>query len=255
MSNTWTCPFCHQPQPLTNPMYYRSAHELDVVSSFGTVGYVIEATSCANQACREVELTIRFGSGEWKNLIGRPNQFVLEDGAERYKLRPQSSAKPLPAYIPTGLQEDYKEACAIRDLSPKASATLSRRCLQGMIRNFCGIQEPTLFQEINALKNAVDNGNAPKGVDPESMDAIDHVRGIGNIGAHMEKDIDVIIGVDAGEADALIQLLEMLFDDWYVARNKREARLAKVQQIGEAKADEKKQAKGKPVDSNKKPAA
>ena len=46
----------------------------------------------------------------------------------------------LPDYIPEAIRKDYMEACAIIDSSPKASATLSRRCLQGMIRDFWGVQ-------------------------------------------------------------------------------------------------------------------
>lgn len=51
-------------------------------------------------------------------------------------IRPVSSAKQFPDYIPQAIKQDYEEACAIVYLSPKASATLSRRCLQGMIRDF-----------------------------------------------------------------------------------------------------------------------
>ena len=52
---------------------------------------------------------------------------------------PESDAKPQPEFIPEAIRQDYREACRIRDLSPKASATLARRCLQGMIRDFCAI--------------------------------------------------------------------------------------------------------------------
>lgn len=51
-------------------------------------------------------------------------------------IRPQSLFKHFPEYIPQTIRQDYEEACAIITLSPKASATLSRRCLQGMIRDF-----------------------------------------------------------------------------------------------------------------------
>ena len=83
-------------------------------------------------------------------------------------------------------------------------------------------------------------GTAPSGVTAESVDAIDHVREIGNIGAHMEKDINLIIDVDPGEAEALIALIELLFDEWYVARHNRQERLGQLKLI----ADEKKALKG-----------
>jgi hypothetical protein len=70
---------------------------------------------------------------------------------------------------------------------------------------------------------------------PESVTAIDHVRSIGNVDAHMEKDIDLIIDVDAGEAQALIELIELLFKEWYTARHNREQGLAHLAAIAAAK--------------------
>ena len=109
-----------------------------------------------------------------------------------------------------------------------------------MIRDFCGIQKGTLNDEIRELKKLVDEDKAPKGVSDNSVEAIDAVRKIGNIGAHMEKDINLIIDVDPDEAQTLIELIETLFEDWYVARDTREKRFAKLSAIAEAKADQKK---------------
>jgi hypothetical protein len=104
-----------------------------------------------------------------------------------------------------------------------------------MIRNFCGISKKRLVDEIDELRRRVSDGKAPPGVQPDTLEAIDHVRGIGNIGAHMEADINVIVDVDPDESQILIELVELLFDDWYVARNDRAAHLAKLQQIADAK--------------------
>ena len=93
------------------------------------------------------------------------------------------------------MRDDYVQACRIRDLSPKASATLARRCLQGMIRDFAKITKKRLVDEIDALRELATAGNAPAGVTLESVEAIDHVRSIGNIGAHMEADVDKIIDI------------------------------------------------------------
>ena len=88
------------------------------------------------------------------------------------------------------------------------------------------------------MRERVDSGNAPKGVTHESVDAIDHVRSIGNIGAHMQKDVDLIIDIDPGEAQALIELIEMLFVEWYVAQKQRQDRFARVASIGAQKKNQ-----------------
>jgi len=107
-----------------------------------------------------------------------------------------------------------------------------------MIRNFCGISRSTLAQEIAELKKAVDTGTAPRQVSDESVEAIDSVRSIGNIGAHFERDIDLIIEVDDGEALRLVSLIELLFEEWYVARFDRVRRLGEVRETGLAKTAE-----------------
>jgi len=108
-----------------------------------------------------------------------------------------------------------------------------------MIRNFCQINKGTLFEEISELRKRVDAGETPKGVDAETMDAIDAVRKVGNIGAHMKANINEIVDVDANEAQALIELIEMLFTDWYVARQQRLDRLNRVTRIADGKSENK----------------
>lgn len=142
------------------------------------------------------------------------------------RILPEGISRRYPDYIPQQLRGDYEEACKIVDLSPKASATLARRCLQGIIRDFQGIKRDSLFEEVNALKGTIE---------PALWDAIDAVRGIGNIGAHMEKDVNVIVDIDPDEARQLIGLIEMLFDEWYVQREERAKRLQAIKALGDQK--------------------
>ena len=115
---------------------------------------------------------------------------------------------------------------------PKASATLSRRCLQGMIRNYWGVSVPSkkLAHEIQAIREKVTL---------EVWQAIDGVRKIGNIGAHMEADVDVIVDVEPEEAGRLIRLIEMLLAEWYVARETRRRALEDVVAVAAKKDAEK----------------
>lgn len=147
-------------------------------------------------------------------------------------IRPISMAKQFPNYIPQAIRDDYEEACAIVSLSPKASATLSRRCLQGMIRDFHGIDDNNLAKAIGKLEGLIP---APQ------WKVIDGVRRIGNIGAHMEKDINLIVDIDPSEADKLIKLIEHLLEQWYINRYEQEQLYADIIGIDESKqADRKK---------------
>ena len=68
-----------------------------------------------------------------------------------------------------------------------------------MIRDCWGVSKKRLFDEIEAIKDKLDD---------LAWNAIDGVRKIGNIGAHMEAEINVIVDVDPDEAKLLIGLIE-----------------------------------------------
>lgn len=242
--DNWKCPYCGLGQVISDDRLHqawRTQWAAGWKDKRGRPGVFVRSIVCANDACRELTLIATLGTAK-----GGDDDEVMSP-FRSWKLLPPSSAKPQPDCIPKPIRDDYEEACAIRDLSPKASATLTRRCLQGMIRDFCGIAKNRLIDEIGELRKRVQEGNAPTGVTSDSVEAIDHVRGIGNIGAHMEKDIDVIVDVDPGEAQILIELVENLFDEWYIAREARIQRFAKLKAIAEEKAQKKRSPEFKPA--------
>ena len=53
-----------------------------------------------------------------------------------------------------GIVEDYKEACLVLSDSPKASAALSRRCLQNLLRGAAGVKPGDLSIEIQQVYTA-----------------------------------------------------------------------------------------------------
>jgi hypothetical protein len=231
----WICPHCGYAQTITSMKGDLSSSHIAVEGlAEGSVSLAHNSIGCSNPECRKLSCTV------WLQQDHGPKMnYRLAPGSPIIirRLLPVCDAKPQPDYIPVALREDYNEACAIRDLSPKASATLSRRCLQGMIRDFCGVRERTLNLEIKTLRKLLDEGHAPKGVTEETLDAIDQVRQVGNIGAHMEQDIDLIVPVEPGEAQILIELIEMLFADWYGARHNRQKRLAALAAIAAEKRE------------------
>lgn len=138
-------------------------------------------------------------------------------------LVPSSLAKQFPDYVPQSIRKDYEEACQIVNLSAKASATLSRRCLQGIIRDYWQItNKNSLYNEIEAINDKVD---------PQVKKVLDSVRQIGNIGAHMEKDINLIVDIDPHEAERLIKLIEYLIEQWYIKRHETENLLNSIIEI------------------------
>jgi hypothetical protein len=237
MAFNWTCPHCTRAQTVVDAKYDKSPYHISIAGlDEGSVSIVTHAVGCSNIECLKLTLEV------WvQRDLGARHDYKLAstivDGSYCQVL-PRAGGKTQPEYIPAPLREDYLEACLIRDASPKAAATLVRRCLQGMIRDFAAISKRTLDDEIKALRAAVDNSSAPDGVTHDSVDAIDAVRSIGNIGAHMERDINLIVDVEPGEAQMLIELVELLFDEWYVARHKRQARLVAIQQLAADKKQE-----------------
>ena len=113
-----------------------------------------------------------------------------------------------------------------------------------MIRDFWGISKRRLKDEVEALEEKVDL---------QAWDAIDSVRRIGNIGAHMEADINVIVDVDPDEATLLIGLIETLLADWYVARHNRQERMSKIKAVSEKKQRERDGDPGVPSEPNPPP--
>lgn len=226
---SWTCPYCNQLATIKGDNISDDMHIFDQSNKLGELGLCTFVTVCPNSKCCEFTVTAdlyatsRSPYNHECKITGQP---ILS-----WNLKPQSSAKPFPDYIPVVILQDYEEACLICNLSPKASATLSRRCLQGIIRDFWGITNTHLFDAINELQSKID---------PTTWKAIHAVRSIGNIGAHMEKDINLIVDVDPTEAVLLIQLIEVLLGEWYIRRYERDEHMNKIIIAAQTKADEKK---------------
>ena len=158
------------------------------------------------------------------------------DKGSEFNICPRSCSINFPEYIPSAIRSDYEEACSIVDLSPKASATLARRCLQGMIHDYWKIDKGNLAKEITELE-----GKIPA----DQWEVIDGLRRLGNIGAHMEKDVNLIVAIEPDEAQKLIKLIELLMKDWYINRHEQQQLYTEILSI-----DAEKQEQRKPNDSS-----
>jgi hypothetical protein len=124
----------------------------------------------------------------------------------RTSLRP-----PCPQEVPNELADDYKEACLVLTDSPKASAALSRRCLQNLLRDAAKVKYGDLANEIQQV---LESNSLPTYI----AEAIDAVRNIGNFAAHPMKSRTTgdIVPVEPEEASWNLNVLETLFDFYYV---------------------------------------
>jgi hypothetical protein len=217
----WNCPHCARAVTISSLRTSGSRHTLGIDNAEGRRTLVTRFVVCPNPDCERFTLTADLCESVFYNRVEKVGSVI-----QHWKLIPDSQAKNFPDYIPKAVLDDYRESCLIKDLSPKASATLARRCLQGMIRDYWKVKPGRLVDEIAAIQLKVD---------PLTWDAIEAVRRIGNIGAHMEKDIDMIIDVDPNEANLLIELLETLVCEWYINREERSARMGHLVAAAAAK--------------------
>ena len=134
---------------------------------------------------------------------------------------PRSSSRaPAAAEVPAELAEDFDEACLVLCDSPKASAALSRRCLQALLR-YKGYVQHDLAKAIDAIL-------AAKALPSWLATNLDAVRNIGNFAAHTMKDSNsgAILPVEDHEAEWNLDVLEGLFDFFYVQPAKDAARVS-----------------------------
>lgn len=145
--------------------------------------------------------------------------------------KPYNPLIEAPPEVDEDFRDDYREAVETLDASPRASAALSRYCLQKLIRRKAAIKKGTLDSEIQEL---LQQNNLPSYIRAD----IDAIRNIGNYAAHpSESHIDgEIIDVTREEAEWLVDILGRLFDFYFVqpaeSARKREALNTKLEEIG-----------------------
>jgi len=165
----------------------------------------------------------------------------LELGHQTIQVWPKGIARsPLPREVTEPFATDYREACNVLADSAKASAALSRRCLQALLRDKAGTKS-------RDLAPAIDEVLASKTLPSDLADAIDAIRNVGVFGAHPLKSTNTgaVLDVEPGEAEWNLDVLEDLFDFYFV----RPARLAAKR----AALDKKLAGAGKPPMKKQKP--
>lgn len=135
-------------------------------------------------------------------------------------LWPDTAARPIPPEVSEAapeLAEDFREAAVVFSKSKKASAALARRCLQFVLREKAGTKSRDLSRQIDEVLDQLPHELA------QNLDAIRH---IGNFAAHPMKSTVTgeIVQVEDGEAEWLLDVLEDLFDYYYVGPSRAASR-------------------------------
>jgi hypothetical protein len=151
-----------------------------------------------------VQDVVRFGMGDSSALPSKWQQ-AFPAGSNRGPVAPD---------VPQEIAADYTEAALVLPLSPKASAALSRRCLQSVLKE-AGYDQIDLSKQIEAALAEESGRKAlPSGVHA----IVDAIRNFGNFSAHRitDKTTLEIIDVEAHEAEYCLDILDAVFDHYYV---------------------------------------
>lgn len=171
----------------------------------------VEAATCPH--CHRLIVTKEDGEWYGHDFGITASQIVWPSGVKQ--------GRTAASDVPKDVASLYEEASVVLPLSPRASAALSRRCLQQVLSEAGGAPKGDLF---NQIEHVVKSGALPSHL----VDSLHAVRAIGNIAAHTQKSTATgdVVDVEPGEADWNLDTLEGLFDFYYVAPAKTAARKA-----------------------------
>lgn len=179
--------------------------------------YEVGSGNCPQ--CNGFVVILYSGKGAFTRHDGDYSYLAMDEVESETIIFPANISHSVPNEVPEKYKQDFIEAVQVFPISPKASAALSRRILQHILREEYKIKHRSLAQEIDDfIKNA--------DVSSYVKDAVDAVRNIGNFAAHPLKDTNTgeIVEVESGEAEWLIDVLEALFDVTFVQPKKLEER-------------------------------
>ena len=210
---SFTCLHCGQKFTATekNPKRYYLGQSSMYASGYDT------------PPCLEVIIAYCEDCGKESVVVKGHNGYLEDEVVCKY---PNISYTRLPDCVPASIRSDYEEACQILQLSPKASATLARRCMQAMIHDCWGVEKSSLYNEIESL---------PESVPVKHKQALHALRQIGNIGAHMKKNADQILEVSPDEAKTMLGVVEFLIKEWYINNRRDDELLGRIIAIAKEK--------------------
>jgi hypothetical protein len=221
------CPHC-------SVHFHEEWGDIDVAEHLNAdTDWGLRITACP--ACEELTIEL----GKW--------DATAHGAAKAHRVFPTGANRgPVPPEVPPDIAQDYKEACLVLLLSPKASAALSRRCLQNMLHQN-EYKAKDLAKEIDLLLNEKD---ATKALPQRLRVTVDGIRNFGNFSAHPidDKTTLQVIDVEPDEAEWCVETIEELFEHFYVAPAAAKAKKAKLDAklVAAGKPPSKQHSEGRP---------
>lgn len=216
MGGAMKCPHCLH-------AYHPQVFEWGIHHTGGDGAWKVRGRVCAG--CGKVNFELVHGTMNGQHFNENKSWLVYPRGSGR---------PPCPAEVPAEYRKSYAQACLVLADSPDASAALGRRCLQLLLRKHLQV-----VVKSGRLKDELDDALAQHKIPSTLIEFIDMPRVLGNLGAHPEEDrrTGEIVDVAPGEAEAVLDLLEELFEHYFVRpaamRKKKgelEAKLAAARQ-------------------------
>lgn len=135
------------------------------------------------------------------------------------------AGRVLDSAIPEVYADNFREAEVVLEVSPKASATLSRYLLQLILHEELQIKKRNLDEELQELEKQ-------EKVSSKLIKMLQVFRKVANFGAHPKKSVNSneIIEVEKGEADIMLDLLEELFDCIFVKPKQQDEFLENIKE-------------------------
>lgn len=198
------CPHCHKAVHAE-----RTTHEIGNVGKAENWRYLWRAHFITCPACHKPIIYL-----EYEKNYGSTSRRGMT-----FMVFPKGAQRPLaPPEVPEAVARDFNEACIVFDDSPQASAALSRRCLQLLLAE----RDVSKSDNLSTAIDAALTRHLPSHI-AENLDAI---RNIGNFAAHPQKSMNSgeILPVEPHEAEWNLDVLETLFDYYYVQPAKSAAR-------------------------------
>jgi hypothetical protein len=168
--------------------------------------------------CNEPIIILRKGLANYYSQ-SETYRYVDDGYCKEYVVWPRSASRVCAPEVPSNIREDFEEASEVLAISPKASAALSRRCLQHLLTEYAGMKKKDLAHQIADLIST-------NKLSSDLASQLDAVRNIGNFAAHPQKAISSgeILPVEPHEAEWNLDVLEELFDYFFVKPAKAKAR-------------------------------